>query len=183
MFQLYEHYSTGDDTYLAPYHTNTWLAQIFTPSINHTVTYVRLKLGKLGSGSLPGTITVSVKDTDGDGKPAGADLCVGTFNGNFLLPIQSYGGWVIISLGIGTALTAETKYAIVLKSLEDNLQNRMAWYADTTSPTHDRGYYSDTSDGGLNWANSTSKDFMFEEYAGAPEGSDSDEESKIICCM
>ena len=78
---IYEYYSTGDDA-AASIYGNTWDTQTFTPSVAHTITSVKLKLYKTGTG--PGTITVGIRATDGSGLPTGSDLCSGTTDGNTL---------------------------------------------------------------------------------------------------
>jgi len=77
---LYEYYNTGDDSSQSVYGSN-WYAQTFTSSIAHTITSVKLKLYRTGS---PGTVTVSIRATDGSGHPILPDLCSGTTDGNTL---------------------------------------------------------------------------------------------------
>jgi len=77
---LYEYYNTGDDSSTNVYNI-TWYAQTFTPSVAHTITSVKLLLYRTGS---PGTVTVSIRATDGSGHPIGSDLCSGTTNGDTL---------------------------------------------------------------------------------------------------
>ena len=77
---LYEYYNTGDDSGQSVYGSN-WYAQTFTPSIAHTITSVKLLLYRSGS---PGTVTVSIRATDGSGHPIGPDLCSGTTDGSTL---------------------------------------------------------------------------------------------------
>lgn len=95
--------------------TNTsWQAQTFTigatgQDITHKLTSLTLLLHKDGS---PGTITVSIRATDGEGKPTGADLSTGTTDGNTLIYEPS---WREISMSPYT-LQAGTKYAIVIRA-------------------------------------------------------------------
>ncbi|GAJ10547.1 unnamed protein product, partial [marine sediment metagenome] len=101
---LFESYTTGDD-YNSTIYEDLWRAQTFTPSTAHTVTSVKLLIyGK----DNPGDFTVSIKATDGSGHPTGEDLCYGTINGNDLPDTKT---WTEITLGAGTSLSAETKYA------------------------------------------------------------------------
>ncbi|GAJ19661.1 unnamed protein product [marine sediment metagenome] len=59
--------------------------QGFIPATTHKITSVKLKLWKEGS---PGTVTISIRATDGRGHPTGGDLCSGTINGNTIfLPL------------------------------------------------------------------------------------------------
>ncbi len=80
MATRFEHYITGDDG-AWEFGIINWMAQTFTPSTAHKITSVKLPLYRWGS---PGTITVSIKATDGNGHPTGDDLCLGTTDGNAL---------------------------------------------------------------------------------------------------
>ena len=78
---LYENYNTGDDAALGIYGA-IWAAQTFTVgAAGHTITSVKLLLYRYGS---PGTVTVSIRATDGNGHPTGSDLTSGTTDGNTL---------------------------------------------------------------------------------------------------
>lgn len=158
MATLYEYYNTGDDNNLTVYGT-VWNAQTFTPQIAHHITSVRLKLYRIGS---PGTLTVSIKAVDANGHPTGADLCSGTIDGNSLTT-NTAGAWYEITLSGGTALAANTKYAIVAKIVGGDASNDVNWRRDSTSPTYDRGNVESSADGGGTWVAWTS-DAMFEEW-------------------
>lgn len=164
MATLYEYYITGDDIGWT-FHTTAWFAQTFTPSEAHKITSVKLKLYKNGS---PGTITVSIKATDGSGKPTGGDLCSGTTNGN-TLPTGSPYEWREITLGAGYDLSADTKYAIVARALEGDGSNYAGWRFDNSDPTYAGGNFASSNDSGVSWSGDTGRDFMFEEW-GEPPG-------------
>ena len=83
-----------------------WAAQTFTPSADHTITSVWLRLSRVGS---PGIITVSIRGTSG-GLPFGPDLCSGAINGN-MLTTSMPGDWYEIGVGGGYALFAGMTYA------------------------------------------------------------------------
>jgi len=156
---LYEYYNTGDDIGLSIY-GDKWKAQTLTPSEDHKNTKVKLKLYRVGE---PGIITVSIKATS-EHFPTGDDLCVGTTNGN-TLTTDSAGEWREIILGSGYNLLAETQYAIVVRALDGDSDNKIQWKADSSSPTYAGGEYCLSSDGGDSWQRNTLYDFMFEDWA------------------
>jgi hypothetical protein len=156
---LYEYYNTGDNDQELIY-ANNWSAQTFTPATAHKITSVKLKLYRYGS---LGTVTVSIRATDGSGHPTGNDLCSGTTNGN-TLPTGSPYEWREITLGAGYDLAASTKYAIVARAPSGNATNLLYWRLDYTTPTYSGGAYERSTDGGSSWTTSTAYDFMFDEW-------------------
>jgi hypothetical protein len=169
---LYEYYKTGDDWYAKLYDTK-WVAQTFTPSVAHKITSVKLKLYRTGS---PGTITVSIRTTDGSGHPTGADLCSGTTDGN-TLPEGSPYEWREITLGAGYNLSASTKYAIVARALSgDDVANFAQWRQDSSSPAYAGGNLEYSFNSGSSWTTDVATDQMFEEWGelGVTEKTSSD---------
>ena len=158
---LSENYTTGDDGDRSIYGVY-WSAQTFTPGTTHTVTILRLKLLRV-EGS-PGTVTVSIRATNGSGHPTGSDLASGTYNGNSI-PLSAT--WIVITLGAGYSLSAGTKYAIVVRATAGNSLNSIAWREDSTSATYTGGNGENSSDSGASWVSEATWDFMFEEYSGA----------------
>lgn len=156
----YEYYNTGDVSGVS-FYGDSWVAQTFTPSITHKVTSVKLKLYRYAS---PGTITVSIKATDGSGHPTGADLCSGTTDSD-TLPTGSSHEWRGVTLGLGYNLTASTKYAIVLRALSGDSSNWAAWRTDNTAPTYGGGNYEWSANGGSSWVAAPTMDCMFEEWS------------------
>jgi len=154
-----EYYKTGDDAVLY-IHDDLWQAQTFTPSESHKIISVKLKIYRTLS---PGTITVSIKATDGNGHPTGEDLCSGTTNGN-TLTTDTDGEWREIIIGDGYSLSGSTKYAIVVRALDGNGTNHVGWRMDDSSPTYSGGNAEYSIDGGENWSSSSTRDFMFEEW-------------------
>lgn len=136
-----------------------WDTQTFTPATSHTIVSVKLFLLRTGS---PGTITVSIRATDGAGKPTGADLCSGTTDGDTL--DTSTPEWREVTLGSGTALTASTKYAIVARATSGDASNYVHWRIDS-SPSYTGGNHADSADSGSSWT-ATSYDALFEEWGG-----------------
>jgi len=67
-----EYYNSGDNS-ASNIQGNLWRAQTFTVNETaHTITVVKLKLYR-DSGTV-GTLTVSLRATDGSGHPTGSDL-------------------------------------------------------------------------------------------------------------
>lgn len=155
----YESYTTGDNTTIAIYQ-DWWESQTFTPSSTHDIDSLKLKLRRTG---LPGTITVSIKATDGEGKPTGDDLLVTTFDGD-TLTTDTYGEWKTILFYTSISLLASIKYAIVIRC-DGSSSNHLSWRADATSPTYTGGMRCVSADSGGSWGTSSTYDFMFEEGA------------------
>lgn len=157
---LYEYYNTGDDHTANNFGAN-WEGQTFTPSKTHTITSVKLKLFRVGS---PGTFTVSIRATSG-GLPTGGDLCSGTIDGDTL---GEAAGWYKITLGAGVILEAATKYAICIRAVSGDTDNRVDIRSDNTSPTYTDGSRCSSSDSGSSWffpvGGENSDDQMFEEW-------------------
>lgn len=156
-----QEYITGDDSFRHIFGVN-WDAQTFTPAATHTVTKVYLKLEKEGS---PGIVTVSIRATSA-GKPTGSDLASGTRDLDSLNPLSG-GSWYDFDLGAGTALTASTVYAIVVRSAGADTDNDAQWRADITSPSYAGGSIVTSGDSGSTWnAPDTTVDMMFKESVG-----------------
>ena len=155
----FEYLVTGDYISKGIY-GDYWEAQTFTPSAKHKVTGLRLKLFRIGSS--PGTVTVSIKATDGSGHPAGGDLCSGMINGNDLTT-DTDGAWYWIGLGDGYTLSQSTKYAIVIRAPSGDGSNHANWRCDDSGEYAD-GNRESSDDGGSNWYTISGADFMFEEW-------------------
>jgi len=159
MATLYEYYNTGDDGGTNINDAAKWMAQTFTPATAHKITSVKLKLYRVGS---PGTITVSIKATDENGHPTGADLCSGTTDGDTLTD-SSPGEWREITLGAGYDLSADTKYAIVVRAANANTDNRFYWRLNTTG-SYAGGNTEYSSNSGSSWTTYADYDYMFEDW-------------------
>ena len=155
----YESYSdtlSGTQTFYG----NLWKAQTFTPSIAHKITSVKLYLTRFGS---PGILTVSIRATDGEGKPTGPDLCVGTTDGNSI-PLRYTFAWREITLGDGYDLEADTKYAIVFRAHLGYAHNYLHTPYQTGNP-YPGGNLISSGDGGGTWQAPSTYDTFFEEWS------------------
>ena len=181
MSTKYEYYDGAANTYDRIYGIE-WRAQTFTPSIAHKITSVKLLLYRRLS---PGTLTVSIRATDGSGHPTGGDLCSGTTNSN-TLPTASPFEWREITLGAGCDLSADTKYAIVIRAIDGDASNDVRWRSDNTDPTYAGGCREWSSNSGAeeSWSSVTTQDSLFEEWGelvektGADTGSGVDSSSQ-----
>ena len=161
MSAKYENYITGDDGTQAFYETTKWEGQSFTPSVSHYITSVKVKIKKYDSEAAPGTITLTLKATDVDGKPTSTALATGTTDGDTLTTAWE---WREITLGDSVFLAASTKYAFYLESETDDSSHPVIWSYDSTSPSYTGGNRIYTEDEGVSWTVSTGQDFMFEEW-------------------
>ena len=160
---LYQKYTTGDTSASAWYGVN-WGGQSFTPALDHRITSLKIKVYRVGS---PGTVTVSIKGTDGDGKPTGADLASGTFDGN-TITTDIDGEWVEIVFSSPHTLRApSTKYAMVVRAPDGDASNKLGWRQDTTTAAYPGGSYLSSVDGGTNWWVEPAFDHLFVEF-GVP---------------
>jgi len=154
-FEAYDNEADFDAFYSC--YANWWLYQTFTPLVTHDLTKVELYLYRYG---LPGTVTVSIRNTSGNGRPTGADLVTNTFNGNDLLGSPSWQG-ILLAL---SDLILDTKYAMVMRAPSGAGNKAVRWRADTTSPTYTKGWAGVSSDGGASWGDYPGSDFGFREY-------------------
>ncbi|BAS31223.1 hypothetical protein [Dehalococcoides mccartyi] len=130
----------------------TWKAMTFTPGTNHTIRGVRLCL----YGSSVGAITVSIRATSG-GLPTGGDLCSGTLDGGQLSSSNDERVYDI-SLGAGTALTAGTVYAIVVRTAAGTLNWR------SSAAGYAGGQKCSSTNSGGSWTADATRELLFEEY-------------------
>jgi hypothetical protein len=90
-----------------------WGATTFTvPAENNgPITAMEIML-KVDAGDNPGTITVSLRDTDAEGVPTGDDLCSATLDGSTLTTVLT---WYEFTFADGPVLDAGHKYAIIVR--------------------------------------------------------------------
>jgi len=147
---------------------NFWSAQSFRPQKRHKITKVKLKMGIYSAGSPnPGTITISINAADINDYPTGADLCIGTTNGN-TLPVNPNYEWREITLGAGAILEVGTPYVIVARASGAD-PNYVEWRMNTGGGYYTRGYVCYSVNSGGSWARPFPIDYdaLFEEW-GVP---------------
>ena len=150
-----QYYITGEDA-SSDFQGSYWKAQTFTVVTPHTITKLRMKVYRNGN---PGWATVSIRGTS-SGLPFGADLSVGSFDGD-ILGMDSGGTWVEFDVG-HIALSA-AKYAICARAPGGSGGNVVYWREDGSSPTYAGGSRCNST-GGLSWTEWPASDFMFEEW-------------------
>lgn len=145
-YEEFPYYSPNP--YLTNVYGTSWIEQGFVPATAHTITSVKLYIMRYGSS--PGTVTVGIRATS-TGKPTGNDLCSGTIDGNSLTsttPATQYE----ITLGAGYALTAGTKYAIVIRAPNGNTTNFLRpWYQQDPFPAYPADCTYESADSGATW--------------------------------
>ncbi len=173
MTTIYNQYINSDAAIIC--YSPNWKAQTFTPQVTHTITHAEIRAYRSGS---PGTITISIRATDGSGHPTGADLCSVTFNGNTLPASYNPIYWMTAFFEPGCILQASTKYAIVWRHTGDDSNKALLRY--DSSGTYANGNYEESSDSGSTWTSDTDKDFHFRERGDPPPSPSSYSQGQII---
>lgn len=153
-----QEYKVNDDSFLHVFGAS-WHAQSFTPAANHNVTTIWLLLNKEGS---PGIMTVSIR-ANGATKPTGADLALAGTRDLDVLNIATTKQWVNFPITT-VAVTAATKYWIIVRTAGADTNNDGQWRTDITSPAYAGGGGSLSADSGAAWTTEdTTVDHMFKE--------------------
>ena len=160
MATLFESYDTGGFGTGFTVWGSRWRAQTFTPATAHTITSVKLAVGRKGS---PGTMTVSIRATDVNGRPTGPDLASGSLDANtFPATPPAAVEWKEFSFGAGTPLTAGTKYAMVVRCPSGDADtNYGRWEVDNGGTPYSGGEVELSSDSGASWTEYGAGDFDF----------------------
>jgi len=95
--------------------TTTWHGQTFTVFSSYTVTSIQLKL-YTSDADVTGPITVGIYAVDEANKPTGEALSTGNINASTVTNHSSPGAWYTFTLSSGVALTALTRYALVINT-------------------------------------------------------------------
>jgi hypothetical protein len=159
---LFENYQTSNGVDAGLYSPSVWVAQTFTASSNHTVKYIQL-YGMRDTSLTTGTITVSLRATGSDGAPTGPDL---TAASEVVTTIPYNYGWFTIYLPT-IAVTAGTKYAIVVRISDATNSAEFFWSGDTVKGYLDGAGF-DSTTGGASWVNGNI-DLMFNVFGDATD--------------
>jgi hypothetical protein len=135
---------------------NNWVASNFTPSVSGNLNKIYTVIHKVGSPV--GPLTVGIYATS-SGKPTGAALATQSILDT---SITDY-GLLTVTFSSPAALTASTKYAIVLSNGGGNSSN---YYKPYWSGSGEDFYGSSitdytSTDGGSTWSNQSTSDLMF----------------------
>ncbi len=116
-----------------------------------------------GSGDNIGTLNVGLYNVDGSDHPdiAGGALATGTISDSDVS--DSGYNWIVCTLGTPYALTASTKYAIVVHGDSLSVANVLTWSRDNDGSTSDYpgGDLEWSGDGGSSWSTTTTGDLLF----------------------
>ena len=158
-------YTTGyDSTY--PIYGTAGIAQTFTTSGNtFNITSVWLYMCRSGS---PGTLTVGIRATDGNGHPTGSDLTTGSINANTFTALPTL-TWYQITLTEYTLL-ASTKYAIVCHATSGTYMQCVLWGVDESTSQYNGGCFEQEASSGSIWTSYTNRDCLFRVVPYALEG-------------
>lgn len=156
-------WSTGDTDECIIYGTH-WQAQTFpTGCQDWILTYIRLKTKKIGSPTYP--FIFSIRNVGADGKPTGTDLCSGSTDPS-IWPASAT--WKDLYFESTVKLTANTQFAIVIRSPDSTISNAPMMRHDAVDPTYyPAGLDFDSYDSGntwLPWSPVSTASAMFEVY-------------------
>jgi hypothetical protein len=149
---------------------SVWRAQTFTSTAAHTVNVVRMRLFK-GAGSPAGDVELTIRATDTQGRPTGAELAFGAVRASSL-PVAA--DWCEFGLAPGLPLQANAVYALVLRA-PDAVEANPVWFAFSTNTTFAAGSLLESNSYGTSWLPISiagvpylSADAPFDEWSMAP---------------
>lgn len=171
---LYERYTTGDWKAEEIYGNIYYAGQTFTVKDSHYLTKASLKLQRIGN---PGTVKVFVTTFNINFDWFFKVVSIGSINER-AITTSINGSWIDIPLSPCKLLSGHT-YAIFVKALNGNENNKVLWRADEEYYDEDTGYHNTGYTGeycGSIWNNQwtpdaiwgqgwfANRDFMFKEY-------------------
>lgn len=161
---LYENY-LGTNLYYGsyPFAKATWAYQTFTALDTYTLTHVHIPLTRRTNTTTGwGTITLSIRATDVNGKPTGDAL--GAVNIDPATLSYSTYKWEEITLSAGVELTEGTKYAIVIQNGTAATTHSLGWYETYNEIVED--YYTGgsfgTSTNGTTWTEKSTVNYSYD---------------------
>jgi hypothetical protein len=165
---LFESNTAGEANHVMSFDNTYWHGQTFTAESNHSVTSVKLFVYRQSN---PGTVTVSIRATNGNGRPIGEDLAVGHTDGN-TLPVWDY-EWREITFITPCTVTSGTKYAIIARvPYAATLTSYLRWLS-TVDGSYSGGSEERDGNSGTTWFGPYDEDTdMRFEVWGIPPGND-----------
>ena len=154
----YENYTAGDDGAASVFGIN-WYGQTLPTATAHQLSKIRLMLYRVGN---PGTVTISLRAVDGGLDPTGADLAVGTLDGNSLTA-DTAGAWAEVNMTIPYSRVAATTYAVIVRATDGDAANYVGWRKNSGG-AFANGEYEASGDSGATWTPDNAQDFMFETW-------------------
>ena len=149
---------------LLAYRLGHWGAQTFTPSVSHQISKVRLRCWRNVDQHM-GDVIVSIKATDGEGKPTGDDIVAVAEPSLNIGIVQAV--WHDFIFATNPTLAAETKYAIVLRVPTAGAGEQINVSRRYTDPAYEGGQMCDSTNAGVSW-DALAQDWTFEEYGAFP---------------
>lgn len=138
------------------------VAQTFTALSSYSIAAIKIGLSIAG-GVDPGNVTISIRDTDGDGKPTGADKATLTFDGSTLTSVPDT---TVRPFDTTYGLTVGTKYAILLKKTTPIGSGALRYFKKTTVGGYAGGQWVLSTDEGVTWGSpSDFIDMAFSTYS------------------
>jgi hypothetical protein len=147
-------YTTGLDSHYDVFGA-TWRGQNFTAESSANVTKVRLKLRR--NGSLTSSYAVAIRATAA-GFPTGANLCSANITSTY---VSNVSGWYEFDMGVGTALTSGTNYAVIMYGSSANATNYLEWKLDQNGAYVEQNIAT-SANSGASWTSDAGYDFMFQ---------------------
>lgn len=156
----------SSDTYPGVTDNDDWVAQTFTPSVSHQLSKVNLFFTYSSGSSRSGNIVVSIKATDGSGKPTGANLISKTLAANTVTAIYPIHEWVEFVFPSTITVTAGVTYAIVCNTVGgDTGTDGLYWQIGfAAGGEYQGGQLWESGDGGSTWSDESITDAWFGEY-------------------
>ena len=154
----YEHFDGPDDGNDGISST-TWVAETFTTTSQHSVTSVKIYALRQ-SGYDPGTFTLSIRATDGNGHPTGGDLTSGSQNASGWSTSAQWHEQTVTEYMLSNGV----KYAIVCRC--SNANNAIYWRL-TNAGGYSGGNRELSFNSGGSWS-SYSQDELFQVWGNPP---------------
>jgi hypothetical protein len=155
----YEYFNTNDDTAVAIWGVN-WSSETFTITPEaHSVAQVLLRLYRIGT---PGTVTLSIRETNGGGLPTGPDLASATLNGDTLTTSTS-GVMYAFDFDPAPSLEYDEVYSLVLRNPTGTSGSVcIMWRMDGSAGSYSGGSECLSTNSGTSWTADTDDDYHFE---------------------
>lgn len=157
MASLRDSYSVGTINTYTNFLGTAWRAIVFKTGVAaYKITSAKFYMHKEGGTTYGGIVTVSLRATDANGKPTGTDLCSGTVAVSSLGTANPATGWTEISLGVGCTVSANTRYAWLLRDNSANGYGNFEYVSSQDPYQGDaQGIRINSADSGATWTTPT----------------------------
>lgn len=134
-------------------------SQNFTPVSSHKLRTLNLQLQRIGDA---GMFYVNIFETTPDGCPTGDSLAF-AYDYAIMLSDAPWGAWRRFILNQPVWVEAGKTYAIVLRVVDGDVDNRILWIAGH-STYYPNGFACYSDDGGITWTSGVNRALFFIEY-------------------